>query len=80
MEADVDPKNRSSLRLLERQGFRREGYLRERWQLEAHVVTRFFRPPPQFERLIEGDDIETIALSTLIANSLARALDESPQV
>ncbi|MCB1033850.1 MAG: GNAT family N-acetyltransferase [Acidobacteria bacterium] len=31
LEADVDPDNERSLRLLERQGFRREGYLRERW-------------------------------------------------
>ena len=31
LEADVDPENEPSLRLLERQGFRREGYLRERW-------------------------------------------------
>jgi [ribosomal protein S5]-alanine N-acetyltransferase len=31
LEADADPSNERSLRLLERQGFRREGYLRERW-------------------------------------------------
>jgi [ribosomal protein S5]-alanine N-acetyltransferase len=31
IEADVDPRNERSLRVLERQGFRREGYLRERW-------------------------------------------------
>ena len=31
LEADVDPENERSLRLLERRGFRREGYLRERW-------------------------------------------------
>ncbi|MDT0632126.1 GNAT family N-acetyltransferase [Rubrivirga sp. S365] len=31
VEADVDPENAASLRLLERLGFRREGVLRERW-------------------------------------------------
>jgi RimJ/RimL family protein N-acetyltransferase len=30
LEADVDPRNEASLRLLERIGFRREGHLRER--------------------------------------------------
>jgi ribosomal-protein-alanine N-acetyltransferase len=31
LEADTDPRNERSLRLLERLGFRREGYLRERY-------------------------------------------------
>lgn len=31
LEADIDPANHASLRLFERQGFRREGLLRERW-------------------------------------------------
>ena len=31
IEADVDPRNAPSIRLLERLGFQREGYLRERW-------------------------------------------------
>jgi RimJ/RimL family protein N-acetyltransferase len=31
VEADTDPKNERSLRMLERQGFKKEGYLRERW-------------------------------------------------
>ena len=31
VEADVDPDNAASLRVLERLGFRREGLLRERW-------------------------------------------------
>jgi RimJ/RimL family protein N-acetyltransferase len=31
IEADVDPRNTPSLRTLERLGFVREGYLRQRW-------------------------------------------------
>lgn len=31
IEADVDPRNRASVALLERLGFVREGFLRERW-------------------------------------------------
>lgn len=31
LEADVHPENQGSFRLLEKQGFKREGYLRERW-------------------------------------------------
>lgn len=31
LEADIDPRNAASARLLERLGFRREGLLRERW-------------------------------------------------
>ena len=34
LEADVDPRNEASLRLLERLGFRREGYLRERHKVD----------------------------------------------
>lgn len=37
VEADVDPGNAPSLRLLERQGFRREGHLRERWHVHGQV-------------------------------------------
>lgn len=37
IEADVDPLNEPSLRLLERIGFRREGYLRERWRVAGGV-------------------------------------------
>ncbi len=33
IEADVDPLNSASCRLLERQGFTREGLLRERWRV-----------------------------------------------
>jgi RimJ/RimL family protein N-acetyltransferase len=31
LEADIDPRNTASARVLERLGFRREGLLRERW-------------------------------------------------
>lgn len=35
VEADVDPDNEPSIRLLERLGFRREGLLRERWLVDG---------------------------------------------
>jgi ribosomal-protein-alanine N-acetyltransferase len=37
LEADVDPRNRASIRALERLGFRREGYLRERYHLHGEI-------------------------------------------
>jgi ribosomal-protein-alanine N-acetyltransferase len=37
LEADVDPKNESSLRILDRMGFRREGLLRERWNVGGEI-------------------------------------------
>jgi RimJ/RimL family protein N-acetyltransferase len=37
LEADVDPRNVPSLRLLERLGFRREGLLRERWRVAGET-------------------------------------------
>ena len=37
LEADVDPDNERSLRLFEHQGFKREGYLRERWHLAGEI-------------------------------------------
>jgi ribosomal-protein-alanine N-acetyltransferase len=37
LEADVDPRNRSSIRALERLGFRREGYLRERYHMHGEI-------------------------------------------
>jgi RimJ/RimL family protein N-acetyltransferase len=33
----VDPRNVGSLRVLEKLGFRREGYLRERWELAGEI-------------------------------------------
>ncbi|HEX6098824.1 MAG TPA: GNAT family N-acetyltransferase [Thermoanaerobaculia bacterium] len=37
LEADVDPRNHASIRCLERLGFRREGYARERYHLYGTV-------------------------------------------
>lgn len=37
IEADVDPRNAPSLRLLNRFGFKREGYLRERWHVGNEI-------------------------------------------
>ena len=37
VEADVDPRNARSIRVLERAGFRREGLLRERYHLAGEV-------------------------------------------
>jgi len=35
LEADTEPRNERSLRLLERLGFRREGHLRERYYVDG---------------------------------------------
>ena len=42
IEADVDPRNTASVRTLERLGFQREGYLRERWQVNGEIQDAFF--------------------------------------
>ena len=42
IEADVDPRNAASVRTLERMGFQREGYLRERWQVNGEIQDAFF--------------------------------------
>ncbi|HJR60161.1 MAG TPA: GNAT family N-acetyltransferase [Vicinamibacterales bacterium] len=48
LEADADPDNERSIRTLERQGFKREGYLRERWhhlgELRDTVFLGLLRP------------------------------------
>jgi len=42
LEADVDPRNAASIRTLERLGFQREGFLRERWHVEGEIQDAFF--------------------------------------
>lgn len=42
LEADVDPRNLASIRVLERQGFAKEGYLRERWHVGGEVQDALF--------------------------------------
>ncbi len=37
LEADIDPKNTSSIKLVEGLGFQKEGYLRERWLVGGGV-------------------------------------------
>ncbi len=42
IEADVDPRNTPSIRLLERFGFQKEGYLRERWIVQGETQDALF--------------------------------------
>jgi ribosomal-protein-alanine N-acetyltransferase len=42
IEADVDPRNEPSCRLLERVGFKREGLLRKRWRVNGEVCDTAF--------------------------------------
>lgn len=42
VEADVDPRNPGSLRVLEKLGFVREGYLRERWEINGETQDGVF--------------------------------------
>jgi RimJ/RimL family protein N-acetyltransferase len=42
IEADVDPRNIASVRALERLGFQREGFLRERWQVDGEIQDALF--------------------------------------
>lgn len=38
LEADIDPRNVASIRLVERLGFIREGLLRERWLIDGRIA------------------------------------------
>ena len=42
LEADVDPRNTASIRTLERLGFQREGFLRERWNVDGEIQDALF--------------------------------------
>lgn len=42
LEADIDPRNEPSWRLLERLGFQREGLLRKRWRVNGEVCDTAF--------------------------------------
>lgn len=42
LEADVDPDNTASVKMLERLGFQREGYMRERWAVGGAVQDSLF--------------------------------------
>jgi [ribosomal protein S5]-alanine N-acetyltransferase len=42
VEADIDPRNQPSARLLERLGFQREGLLRKRWRVNGEVCDTAF--------------------------------------
>jgi len=50
LEADVDPENAGSLKLLERHGFEREGYFRKRWLIRGKwydsVMFGLIKPDP----------------------------------
>ena len=41
VEADVDPRNTASIKTLERLGFQREGFLRERWHVGGEIQDAF---------------------------------------
>jgi RimJ/RimL family protein N-acetyltransferase len=42
LEADVDPRNNPSIRTLERLGFQKEGFLRERWHVNGEIQDALF--------------------------------------
>jgi RimJ/RimL family protein N-acetyltransferase len=42
LEADVDPRNHSSIKTLERLGFEKEGFLRERWHVDGEIQDALF--------------------------------------
>ena len=55
LEADVDPENAPSIALLERLGFEREGFMRERWLVAGEVYDSLFYGLLEREWRSEGD-------------------------
>jgi len=41
LEADIDPRNQASMNVVEALGFRREGLLRERWEVSGELADSF---------------------------------------
>lgn len=42
LEADTDPRNHASIKVLEKLGFAREGYMRERWIVNGEICDTIF--------------------------------------
>lgn len=42
LEADVDPDNTASIRVVEKLGFQKEGFLRERWHVNGRICDTVF--------------------------------------
>ena len=67
LEADVDPRNTNSIRTIERLGFQREGFLRERWCVAGEIQDTIFygllrREWEDFRvsnRTVVGDDLRS---------------------
>ncbi|MEN3274401.1 MAG: [ribosomal protein S5]-alanine N-acetyltransferase [Massilia sp.] len=62
IEADIDPRNEASARLLERLGFRREGYMPERWIVHGEKAdTAFYGLLKRYrdERAASRSSVET---------------------
>ena len=73
IEADVDPRNAASIRTLERLGFQREGYLRERWQVNGEIQDALFYGLLQSDwetvKAVESENYGAVAVKG-VGNSL----------
>jgi RimJ/RimL family protein N-acetyltransferase len=70
IEADVDPRNLRSLRLLEGVGFKNEGYLRERWFVAGKTQDSLFYGLLKKEWNCSGASYEVIVASRYAATSV----------